>query len=93
MIQYKAALVGIQIIQNEESYTSKCSFLDNEEICKHASYMGSRVKRGLFKSKEKKTINADLNGAYNILKKALPNAFSEGIKDVAVHPVLLRTKN
>ena len=93
MIQYKATLAGIQIIQNEESYTSKCSFLDNEEICKHTSYMGSRIKRGLFKSKEKKNINADLNGAYNILKKALPNAFSEGIQGVAVHPVVLTTKN
>ena len=54
----------------EESYTSKCSFLDDEEICKHDAYAGKRVKRGLFRSKTGMEIHADINAAYNIAKKA-----------------------
>lgn len=76
MIQYKAKLAGIKVIVREESYTSKCSFLDNEEICKHYEYMGKRIKRGLFKTFSGRIINADLNGALNILRKEIPNAFN-----------------
>ena len=70
-LEYKCKLEGINFILTEESYTSKCSFLDNEEVCKHNTYLGKRIKRGLFKSKEGKLINADLNGSLNILKKAV----------------------
>ena len=76
MIKYKADLEGITCIIREESYTSKCSFLDNEDICKHENYLGKRIKRGLFKSNNGTIINADLNGALNILKKEIPNAFN-----------------
>ena len=69
MLKYKCELVGIIVTTNEESYTSKCSFLDNEEICKHEKYKGSRVKRGLFRASNGRLINADVNGALNILKK------------------------
>ena len=86
MIKYKALLKGINIIQQEESYTSKCSFLDMESVKKQNEYSGRRVKRGLFVSKSGKTINADVNGSYNILRKAVPNVFDNGIEDVAVHP-------
>lgn len=72
MLQYKCQLEGIKVIIREESYTSKCSFIDNEEICKHKNYLGKRIYRGLFISKEKRIINADLNGALNILKKEVP---------------------
>lgn len=71
MLKYKAELEGINILIQEESYTSKCSFLDNETIRKHEQYKGKRIKRGLFRTKENKLINADLNGALNILKKAI----------------------
>lgn len=71
MLQYKAKLEGINVTLQEESYTSKCSFLDNEDICKHVEYKGKRVKRGLFRTKLNRLINADLNGALNILKKAV----------------------
>lgn len=74
MLTYKCELAGITVTTNEESYTSKCSFLDNEEICKHDEYKGKRVKRGLFKSSSGKLINADVNGALNILKKYLEKA-------------------
>lgn len=67
-IKYKASLKGIKVIETEESYTSKCSFFDNEYPCKHETYLGKRVFRGLFKS-SKGFINADLNGALNIIKK------------------------
>ena len=71
LIQYKAKLQGIDVIVTEESYTSKCSFLDNEPIQKHANYQGKRIKRELFKSSNNTLINADVNGAYNILRKVI----------------------
>jgi transposase len=48
-LTYKAQLVGIKVITREESYTSKCSFLDLEPVKKQDKYLGTRVKRGLFK--------------------------------------------
>lgn len=69
-ITYKANDYNIEVIIQEESYTSKCSFLDDEEICKHEVYAGKRVKRGLFRSKNGHEIHADINAAYNIARKA-----------------------
>ena len=71
MLRYKCADRGITVKTQEESYTSKCSFLDNEYPEKHDSYKGRRVKRGLFRSSNGVEINADINGAYNILVKAI----------------------
>lgn len=90
MLTYKAELVGIQVLLTEESYTSKCSFLDNEPIEKQAVYAGKRIHRGLFRASDGRLINADVNGAYNILRKAIPNAFGNGIEGAVVHPVQLR---
>lgn len=87
LLEYKCHIAGIELIMQEESYTSKCSFLDDEPICKHEEYIGKRTKRGLFKSGNGTIINADVNGSYNIIKKAIPDAFAEGIEDVAVHPI------
>lgn len=87
MLTYKAKLVGIQVITTEESYTSKCSFLDGEAICKQEQYAGKRVKRGLFRAGDGRRINADVNGAYNILRKVIPNAYGNGIGGAVVHPV------
>lgn len=86
MLKYKCEKNGINFITHEESYTSKCSFLDNEEITKHSVYKGKRIKRGLFQTSDNKIINADVNGSYNILKKVVPNAFADEIEGVAVHP-------
>lgn len=77
MIAYKCKLDGIEAVLQEESYTSKCSFLDNESVEKHDTYMGKRVKRGLFMSSNGTLINADANGAYNIMKKHLGISFSD----------------
>ena len=68
-LQYKCKLEGINVILTEESYTSKCSFLDNEPLEKKDNYKGKRITRGLFKSSTNKLINADLNGSLNILRK------------------------
>ena len=86
-LTYKAKLVGIKVIVREESYTSKCSFLDQEPIQKREIYQGRRVKRGLFKTAKYQYINADVNAAYNILSKEFPNAFADGIEGVVVHPI------
>lgn len=71
MLQYKCNLEGINVIISEESYTSKCSFIDNEEIKKQETYLGRRIKRGLFKTAFGKIINADLNGSLNIMRKVV----------------------
>jgi putative transposase len=75
MLKYKCELEGISVIIREESYTSKCSFLDKETIEKQENYAGSRIKRGLFQSKRGKLINADINGALNILRKETNDQF------------------
>ncbi len=60
MLEYKCKLVGIEVVRNEESYTSKCSFLDNEEVKKHENYLWKRKKRWLFVSSEWKEINISI---------------------------------
>ena len=92
MITYKAQMQGIKVIQREESYTSKCSFMDNEEICKHEKYKGNRIKRGLYKTQTGRLINADLNGALNILRKEIPNAFCGYGIEVCSTPIVLTIK-
>ena len=86
MLTYKAELVGIQVIVTEESYTSKCSFLDSEPIKKHESYAGKRLKRGLFRASDGRLLNADVNGSANIIRKVAPHAFAEGVEGVVVRP-------
>ena len=92
MLTYKARLKGVVVVTKEESYTSKCSFLDGETIEKHNTYMGKRVKRGLFKSNNGRLINADLNGALNILRKEIPNAFNGYGIEVCSTPTVLTVK-
>lgn len=70
-LKYKCRMAGIRFVENEESYTSKCDALAKEEIGKHESYLGKRVKRGLFRSSTGRYINADVNGAVNILRKVV----------------------
>ncbi len=81
-------------MKQEESYTSKCSFLDNEPIEKRSTYLGSRMSRGLFKTAYGTIVNADVNASYNIMKKAFPKAITieDGIEDVGHHPLLVTLK-
>ena len=86
-IQYKAALVGIEVSLIDEGYTSKVSFLDEEPITQHETYAGKRIHRGLFRSSTGVFLNADVNAGYNIGRKAVPKAFAvDGIEGVGLHP-------
>ena len=86
MIQYKARDYGIAVITTEESYTSGTSFIDNEEPTKEQYNKARRVYRGLFKANNQTQINADLNGAYQIIKKVFPIKWDRGC---ALHPVVV----
>ncbi len=103
MLTYKAELVGITVKITEESYTSQASFLDNDPLPVYNpndkttyTFSGKRVKRGLYRASNGREINADSNGAYNIIRKVAPDAFrqAEGVEDgkgmlasLVVHPV------
>ncbi len=96
LLEYKAKLAGIQLGLQEESYTSKASFLDGDPIPTYDpkqagqhTFSGKRIKRGLYRTKDGRCLNADVNGSYNILRKALPTAFANGIEGVVVRPVWL----
>lgn len=86
MIKYKAEENGIAVITTEESYTSGTSFIDNEEPVKENYNKARRVYRGLFVSDSGVIINADLNGAYQILKKVVPIKWDRGC---VLHPIVV----
>ncbi|WP_293062155.1 hypothetical protein [Okeania sp. SIO2B3] len=74
---------GLTYQEQEESYTSKASFLDNDEIPVlnadnpvKQSFSGRRIKRGLYRTRQGKLINADVNGAANIGVKSNLNGFN-----------------
>ena len=76
-LEYLCKLYGINFVKQEESYTSKASFFDGDKIPKYNqdnpqeyTFSGERIKRGLYQTKTGKLINADVNGALNILKKS-----------------------
>ena len=70
MIRYKGLEKRIEVETVEESYTSKVDHMGLEPLCKQEVYSGQRVKRGLFLSGTGKILNADINGAVGILRKA-----------------------
>ncbi len=76
-LSYLCKLNGITYVEQEESYTSKASFWDkdnipvyNDDNPKEYQFSGSRVHRGLYKTANGKFLNADVNGALNILRKS-----------------------
>lgn len=80
-IKYKAKKYGIDVIVTEESYTSKASSLDLDDIPTYdlvknekPVFSGTRVKRGLYKAKNGALLNADVNGSINIIRKVFKNA-------------------
>ncbi|HET8913698.1 MAG TPA: transposase [Ktedonobacteraceae bacterium] len=101
MLTYKAELVGITVKLTEESYTSKASFLDLDPLPVHNdgnekhTFSGKRVKRGLYRASDGRKLNADINGAGNIIRKVAPDAFGlRAVEDgkgmlasLVVHPV------
>ena len=86
-IEYKAKIVGLNVIITEESYTSGTSFLDNELPIKENYNKNRRVYRGLFISNKGIKINSDVNGSFQIMRKVFPNAFSHGIEDYGFNPI------
>jgi putative transposase len=102
MLTYKAELVGIQVEVQEESYTSKASFLDLDPIPTHRlddetkyAFSGKRIGRRnrLYRTKDGHIICADVNGSYNILRKRKPDAFAhvsaKGLAAYVVQPLRL----
>lgn len=89
MLTYKCENNGIKFIESEESYTSGTSFLDNEDPIKENYRKERRVYRGLFIADCGKKINADVNGAYQIMKKVFPKIFINGIEGAGLHPTIL----
>ena len=76
-LEYLSKLYGINLIKQEESYTSKASFFDKDNIPIYSDnnhniycFSGQRIKRGLYKTGTNKLINADINGALNIMRKS-----------------------
>ncbi len=102
MLTYKATLGGIQVEVQEESYTSKASFLDLDPLPTYKpddeeeySFSGKRIGRRnrLYCTKDGRVICADVNGSYNILRKRKPDAFTnvdaKGIAAYVVQPLRL----
>ena len=89
-IKYKGLLVGIEVVITQEAYTSKCSALDLEPIKKHETYLGKRVKRGLFRTSNGTKINADCNGALNIARLVAGNEIlSDSVKSCVSQPIVV----
>ena len=93
-LTYKCQLLGITVIVREESYTSKASFLDYDEIPNYKDevipkFSGKRIKRGLYRSTFRK-INADVNGAYNIMVKENPNYIIGKREQLGFNPTLIK---
>jgi putative transposase len=87
MLRYKAEEQGVRVYEVEESYTSGTSFVDGEEPIRENYDKSRRKYRGLFVSNEGVKINADVNGAYQIMKKVFPKAYATGIEGVVLHPI------
>lgn len=86
MLSYKAKEHGITVILTEESYTSGTSFLDDEDPVKTNYDKTRRIKRGLFKANDGTLINADINGAFQIIKKVVPIKWDRGC---VLHPAMV----
>ena len=89
LIKYKAEESSIKVITTEESYTSGTSFIDDESPVKENYNKARRKYRGLFVSNDGIQINADVNAAFQILKKVFPNAYSKWDRGCALHPVVV----
>ena len=90
-LKYKCRLVGINVICREESYTSKSSFLDRDPIPNlkddKISFSGERIKRGLYRSRSGRLINADINGSYNIMRKEVGDVVLPADRGFVFNPI------
>ena len=81
-LKYKLEYENIRLIETEESYTSKTSFLDNEIPNKETIPKGKRIKRGVFKRPNGEYVNADVNGSLQILSKVISTRLLEQLRIV-----------
>lgn len=100
-IKYKCEEYGIKVEVTEESCTSKANFLNADPLPDYKTYCkdkkkylkqftGKRTHRGLYKTNEGIKINADVNGAYNIIRKVYSDKINTNIKDEnLLHPTIL----
>lgn len=88
-LEYKCKETGIDLIKTEEAYTSGTSFLDDELPIKENYNKSRRVYRGLFKSNNGEYINADVNGAFQIMRKVFSNVKADEIVGAYSHPVII----
>jgi putative transposase len=86
MTRYKAEEYGIQVIDDTEEYTSKCSFPDTESVEYHKEYLGKRIYRGMFEASKGFRINADVDGSYNFLRKIADKVLKNKTKFDYVYP-------
>ena len=87
-IKYKAAIVGIEVIFTEESYTSKANFYDNDSLTK-SKFSGKRKHRGLYVTKDNFALNADVNGSLNIGRKVIPEFLGIRDRSLVARPVMI----
>ena len=88
----------IRYVEQEESYTSKASFLDLDDIPVYnaenpykGTFSGKRVHRGLYRFSDGRIVNADVNGAANILRKSKQNFDFEGLcRGLLASPLRIR---
>ena len=88
-LEYKCSDVGVNLIETEEGYTSGTSFLDNEQPIKENYDKTRRLYRGLFKANDGRLINADVNGAFQIMRKVFSNVKANEIAGAYSHPVII----
>ena len=99
-LKYKCQLEGINVVEQEESYTSKVSFFDNDFIPVYGQSnelfksSGKRIKRGLFRASSGLVLNADINGSLNIMRKYLNEVCDEIIspanRGLVMNPVKIQ---
>lgn len=94
MLEDKLTELGIRVTRTEESYTSKASFIDHDRIgvygkTDNLTYSGRRNERGQYTTRNGIRLNADINGAANIMRKVIPDrkVYLKGIETLAVGPV------
>jgi len=94
-LTYKARLVGITVILQEESYTSKASFLDGDPVPTYRAdqtekpvFSGKRIARSWYRASDGTVLHADINGSYTILRKRSsdPWQVGRGVAGAAVRP-------
>ena len=81
-LRYKLEYENIRLIETEESYTSKTSFLDNEVPSKETIAKGKRIKRGVFKRPNGEYVNSDINVSLQILSKVISTRLLEKLRKV-----------